>query len=189
MRLQRLEASSLPCWGCSRKVRRTSVSPRTTSSSHFATTSGQTTRQATESSRLACAIPSARRRSRSRRHRNVAHGRIRGGRRSGRRGTVGRERSSRGTGDHLHARQGSFPMRERHAHRPVGSTQARDATNPVSLKSSGSRQPRFPTILPLWAIPPMAIPGCRDGAPNRRPRCSRSFSTSKLSRRITASGT
>ena len=102
----------------------------------------------------------------------LADGRARGGRRAGQRRRRGRRRSHGGAGRHLHARQGSRPVRAGHACRPARpggrmSSSTRAAWSP----SSAWDPPPFPIIWPWWGTAPTASPACRGGAPSRRRRC------------------
>ena len=68
-------------------------------------------------------------------------------------------RPARGAGRHLHARQGSRPIRARNSCGSTQSPHARHlATKPAWSISSACRPHPFPTIWPSWAMSPTVIP-------------------------------
>ena len=97
----------------------------------------------------------------------------------------GRTRCARRSRDHLHARQGSRPVRARHARRADESPNAQHSGRGRRRRpSSASRRRRSPTTWLSWATRRTAIRACRAGARNPRPRFSPASAISKPSRRL-----
>ena len=105
----------------------------------------------------------------------VADGGVRGRRRAGRGRGDGGRRPGGGSGDHLHARQGPRPVRQRgRPHRPARPAEAApSSTERVSSRSSGCLPSRSPTTWRWWATAPTASPASRAGAPSRPARGAR----------------
>ncbi len=119
----------------------------------------------------------------------LADGGVRGRRRAGGSRGQGRARPARGPGAHLHAGQGPGAVRARHAGRAARSAAPDDrGTRPAWWRGSASARPRSPTTSRWSATAPTASPGCRAGAPSRRPRCWPPTGTSKRFRTTTAPG-